>query len=239
MYINLTKNRIKKLRNYGFDIPDSHSHISSDFRCEIPASIKNTVIGPKVKLGAYSYAVSGYIMAANIGRYCSFGEDIQIGRQNHPIDWLSTSPHFYLPAEQVQDMPPTIKAQSSSGYYPHGKAPTVMKVTNIGHDVWIGHGAYIKPGITVGTGAIVAAMSVVTKDLPPYAIVGGNPAKLIRYRFSKNIIEKLLVSEWWEYTPKSLRQFQLHNVEDLLEGNKIESLKKNEFKELHLATFKF
>jgi len=239
MFINLTIKKINKLRNCGFDLPNNLNQFPSDFRCEVPSSTKQTQIGPKVKIGAYSYAVSGHIMAANIGRYCSFGENVQIGRQNHPIDWLSTSPHFYLPAEQIQSMPAGIAAQSSSEYYPHGKAPTAMQTTNIGHDVWIGHGAYIKPGINIGTGAIVAAMSVVTKDLPAYAIAGGNPAKVIRYRFLEKIIEKLLASEWWEYSPKSLLKLELHNVEAFLESDKLQSLQKSNFKELHLKTFKF
>jgi acetyltransferase-like isoleucine patch superfamily enzyme len=140
-----------------------------------------------VSVGAFSY-VSPYcdIHTASIGRYCSIGDHLMV-LTDHPLDGLTTHPFAY---ERVFpspfDGPPIHSFQK-------------VKRTRIGNDVWIGSGAKIKTGVTIGDGAIIAAGAVVAKDVPPYAVVGGVPAKIIRYRFDEPTIERLLRLQWWRY----------------------------------------
>ncbi len=160
--------------------------------------------------GAGSYLNDGGCVRANvfIGRYCSIGRRVSIGAGNHIVTDLSTHPMFvngygrpYSDAEKA-----ALKiADRETG-------PTV-----IGNDVWIGDGAIVLGGVTVGTGAVVAANAVVIKDVPPYAIVGGVPARLIRFRFPDEIIAGVLATEWWEFPIKLVRTLPVKNVFDLLE----------------------
>jgi len=235
----LDKEKLQILTDYGLNIDGNHRNIPDDLVAEVPCSLKRTEIGPQVKVGAYSYMVSGYLFATTLGRYCSIGEEVQIGRQNHPIDWVSTSPFLYLDNREIMPVSDRIAPHLSLQPYQHNEAPTKMRHTTIGNDVWIGHGAIINAGINISDGAIVAAGAVVTKNVPPYAIVGGNPAKIIRYRFNEEIIEKLLTLQWWKYSPKTLEEYQIHDVEKcikLLESKKL-SIEKN--KKILLSMFSF
>lgn len=106
----------------------------------------------------------------------------------------------------------------------------------IGHDVWIGQNVRLARGIKLGTGCVVAAGSIVTKDVPPYAIVGGVPAKIIKYRFSGSVIERLLSLEWWKYSPRHVFDFNIKNPEEFIKN--FESAKeKNELEFLYLRKF--
>ena len=174
-------------------------------RLEAPSSLKWTQYEHSIHLGAFSYQVSGYCFAARIGRYCSFGEDVQIGRQDHPLTWATTSPAFYL-HDQLFDLDSGFNGASDYHSYriKNSKPPTQVKVTNIGNDVWIGHGALIKAGVTIGDGAIVAAHAVVARDVPPYAVVAGNPAVIKKFRIPANLISPMLRSKWWRFAPWQL-----------------------------------
>lgn len=136
-------------------------------------------------LGKYSYIQEGNFFNVHIGRYCSIAPDVSIGGPSHPVDWLSTHPFQYFRDRNY----PNYQLQ----HYDYHQG-----VVTIGNDVWIGSRAIILPGKTVGDGAIVGAGAVVTSDVPPYAIVGGVPAKIIRYRFDEPIINELLDLNWWD-----------------------------------------
>jgi len=115
----------------------------------------------------------------------------------HPLEWISTSPVNYGPAQpQVAQFFADREVGRRTVAPPH-----VNPKVRIGNDVWIGDGAMIKPGITIGDGAVIGARSLVLKDVEPYSIVAGSPAKLIRYRFSEDIVERLQRIAWWRFTP--------------------------------------
>lgn len=175
------------------------------FRLEAPCSLKWTTYQHSIHLGAFSYQVSGFCFGARIGRYCSFGEDIQIGRQNHPLTWVSTSPAFYT-YDRMINLDDGF--EGADDYHDYRFSPSSRgvraKITTIGNDVWIGHGALISAGVTIGDGAIVAANAVVTKDVPPYAVVAGNPAVLKKMRFPAEIIAQMLAAKWWRFAPWQL-----------------------------------
>ncbi|MEA5447868.1 CatB-related O-acetyltransferase [Leptolyngbya sp. CCNP1308] len=121
-----------------------------------------------------------------IGKFCSIASDVKfiMNGGNHRTDWFTNYP-FPIFGQGWESVMPS--------EWPH-KGDTV-----IGNDVWIGYGATLLPGVQVGDGAIIAAQSVVTKSVPPYAVVGGNPAQLIRYRFDEATIEALLDLQWWHW----------------------------------------
>lgn len=160
------------------------------------------------RIGAFSYMGGGNTIMrhiASIGRFCSIASNISAGQIEHPTDYISSSHTFHIMGAtsmwpnfsglaQFQQRNKEYFQQAVHTYQTYQKEHK-DRIT-IGHDVWIGEGAFISRGVTIGHGAIVAAKSVVTKDVPPYAIVGGVPAKIIRYRFDDNTIEKLLSLRW-------------------------------------------
>ncbi len=186
---------------------------------EAPSSLKWTTYEYRIELGAFSYQVSGYCFGARIGRYCSFGENVQIGRQNHPLSWVSTSPAFYL-GDRLFDLGTDFAgAQEYHDYkFTFDGPPTRAKITTIGNDVWIGHGAQIMPGVTIGDGAIVASGAVVAKDVPPYAVVAGNPAVIKKMRVPADMITPLLRSRWWQYAPWQMTHLDPSNLHEFVRG---------------------
>jgi len=146
-------------------------------------------------IGRYTYTCyDDEIVNCEIGQFCSISDEVVIGGAEHPIDWVSTSPVF----QSVKHSGPKRKF---SEFDFDG-----IKKTVIGNDVWIGRRAIIKAGVTVGDGAVVGSSSVVTKDVPPYAIVGGVPAKILKYRFDDETIAKLLKSKWWDLSDEELKK---------------------------------
>ncbi len=216
---------IKQLKSRGVEVL-SHGGLGRNTitlpqqtRIEAPASLKWTQYEHSLTLGAFSYQVSGYVFAARIGRYCSFGEEVQIGRQNHPMHLISTSPAFYL-YDKVFDVGDNFKgAREYRNYrFTHRTAPTRARETHIGNDVWIGHGAYIAAGVTIGDGAVVAAHSVVTKYVPPFAVVAGNPAVVKKFRVNAYFISPLLRSQWWRFAPWQLAHLDIADPTSFLAG---------------------
>ncbi len=138
-------------------------------------------------INSYSYVgKNSIIQNTSIGSFCSIANDVFIGLGTHPTSLFSTSPLFYNSNN-------TFNIRLVDTDYAFDEYQPIK----IGNDVWIGARAIVMDGVTIGDGAIVAAGAVVTKDIPNYAIVGGVPAKIIRYRFSAEKIEKLLKSQWW------------------------------------------
>lgn len=169
---------------------------------EAPSSLKWTKYEHSIELGAFSYQVSGACIAARIGRYCSFGEDVQIGRQSHPTDWASTSPAFYL-GDRIFELGDGFSGSEEyhNFSFTYKNPPTRARITTIGHDVYIGHGAFICAGVTIGHGAIVAGGAVVSRDVPPYAVVAGSPAVIKKFRLPMPRIGQYLNHAWWKYAP--------------------------------------
>ena len=188
-------------------------------RIEVPASLKWTEFEHSIELGAFSYQVSGYCFAARIGRYCSFGEEVQIGRQNHPLTWASTSPLFYLNSMAIAAEGDFNGIEDYVGYrFKNSDPPTRVAVTTIGNDVWIGHGALIKAGVTIGDGAVVAAHAVVARDVPPYAVVAGNPAQIKRLRMPAQFVGAMLNQRWWRYAPWQLQHLDAARPGEFIKG---------------------
>lgn len=184
----------------------SSLHKRSKLTLEEHVSIGYVVIESKhLTIGAHTYIRSDCVLSAvsSIGRFCSISTRCFIGQQksSHPTDWLSSHPFQYTDTALTFD-------------------PVVADVT-IGHDVWIGHSAMILEGVQIGTGAIIATRALVTQDVPPYAIVAGTPAKIIKYRHDPQTIERLLKSQWWNLDVKLLQTLPLNDPAaalDLLEG---------------------
>jgi chloramphenicol O-acetyltransferase type B len=186
---------------------------------EAPASLKWTEYVHMIHLGAFSYQVSGYCFAAKIGRYCSFGEDVHIGRQNHPMTWISTSPAFYLRDRLFSLSDGFSGAKEYHSYkFSFTGPPTKVKITTIGNDVWIGHGAHIMAGVTIGDGAIIASGAVVSKDVPPYAVVAGNPAVIKKFRVPPTLISPLLRLKWWRFAPWQLQHLDPSDIQAFIMG---------------------
>ena len=159
----------------------------------------------RCRIGYYSY-LGKKVRIANkettVGKYCSIARNVWLGPSQHPVDFLSTHPVMYLDMPYGPNLPPECRCKFD------GEKPPC----HIGNDVWIGINSVIMDGVTVGDGAIVASNSVVTKDVPPYAIVGGVPAKLIRYRFSPEIIEALLELRWWDLPIEKIKHLPFNDV---------------------------
>lgn len=162
-------------------------------------------------IGDYSYIMrDGQIWAASIGKFANIASSVRINAPNHPT-WRASLHHFTYRAGDYWP-----EEQNEAGFFEWRRENHV----SIGHDVWIGHGATILPGVTIGNGAAIGAGAVVAKDVAPYTIVGGVPAKLIKYRFSPEIGARLDALAWWDWSHEALRaalpDFRTLPIEDFL-----------------------
>ncbi|MDF1585836.1 LbetaH domain-containing protein [Marinimicrococcus flavescens] len=175
-----------------------------------------TAVGARTRvaetsMGAYSYVVQDAdIIYSTIGRFCSIAAATRINPGNHPT-WRASQHHFLYRASSYR------LGEDEDAFFAWRREHEVT----IGHDVWIGHGAVVLAGRRIGTGAVIGAGSVVTRDVAPYTIVAGNPARPIRRRFDERVAERLQALAWWDWpherVGQALADFRSLCVEEFLE----------------------
>ncbi len=153
---------------------------------------------PRVSIGRFTYGNPAFKLwgseeSIEIGSFCSIAENVTIfGGGEHNSDWVTTFPLRIAYGDSL------------AGKDGH---PATKGKTFIGNDVWIGYGATVLSGVTINDGAVIGACSLVTKDIMPYSIVGGNPAKLLKYRFTEEQIQELLKIQWWNWPHSQIIKF--------------------------------
>jgi len=181
------------------------------------AFIEPTAVLPRgsiFEMGAFSYFSGFAICNMRVGRYCSIANRVQLFERAHPMNWLTANPvaytnhHFGLFSDIGIENPP------GRLFFDETNAHVT---THIGNDVWIGADCLLKPGIRISDGAVVAARSIVTKDVPPFAVVGGAPARILKYRFDEKTIERLLKLNWWTLNLNNI-SFRWDDVDSALEA---------------------
>lgn len=173
------------------------------------------IIYRRCRIGRYTYGyewlLQEFPFADTIGRFCSINKNAKI-LVNHTIDTVTTHPMLYSPFAELFKFKEDL-LQKYGVYTAETdaliKMDSVNRPVNIGNDVWIGANVSILPGITIGDGAVIGTGAVVTRDVEPYAVMGGVPARLIKYRFSREIREKLLEIKWWDWDIDRIE----HNIE--------------------------
>lgn len=195
------KHLFRKIKNIYLQLKERDIILSPD------CHVTNTLFDGKNRIGKNTFLAASFIGRGtyigscchfshiSVGRYCSFGNNIRIIVGSHPsTDWVSTHPAFFSTAKQAGFTYVTEDLYEEKKYIDEEKKYYVI----IGNDVWIGDGASIVAGIRIGDGAIIGANALVTKDVEPYTIVGGVPAKPIRKRFEQHEIDFLLAFKWWD-----------------------------------------
>lgn len=200
-----------RTKRTGVTLPRGIVSVGSDIALESPCVVSRACnLKTHFRLGAFSVMTDsraeGYVGNVEIGRYSSIAYGVNIGMFEHPVNWLSTSTRQYMANHVGGSRPVALRRFDANPR------------TYIGNDVWIGVGATLIDGVKVGDGAIVAAGAVVTKDVPPYAIVGGVPAKIIKYRFDEATISRLLALQWWKYDLADLGDIDWSDVTSAIEA---------------------
>jgi acetyltransferase-like isoleucine patch superfamily enzyme len=163
---------------------------------ELPCVVdKISFRGSLNRFGAFSYGNVGAVLySADVGRYCSIAHEVMVGPTEHPVDWISSHCFVFNDRGTFGHSSDFQDIVSSNSFVANNAR------TTIGNDVWIGYRAFMRRGVVVGNGAIIAANATVVKDVEPYTIVGGSPAKVIRKRFDDVTIKRLQTLQWWDYS---------------------------------------
>jgi acetyltransferase-like isoleucine patch superfamily enzyme len=184
-----------------------NAFIAKNAKVEYPINLMHAVtVYGSVTLGHYTYINVNSVIYPQviIGRFCSIARNCEIGVAEHPIEYLSTHPFQFDKTIFSNNI--AYQEVNKVKWVPHQR-------TKIGNDVWIGAKVVVNSGVKVGNGAVIAAGAVVTKDVPDYAIVGGVPAKIIRYRFSQEIILELKKLKWWNLSMLELKTINFDSIE--------------------------
>lgn len=187
----------RDLMAQGIYLPE-WAKIEGDALIETPAELADALTTGYhgISIGGFSYSWSRLTSAVrSVGRYCSIAAEVGFGQAEHPTGWLTTSSLTY---DKGWMWGRFAQREGKQHTLPRTSHSTMPQIT-IGNDVWIGYRSYIKAGVTIHDGAVIGAHAVVTRDVPPYAIVAGNPGRIIRYRFSDRTIARLLKIRWWDY----------------------------------------
>lgn len=195
-------------------------------------SIGGTAYCGLATIGLLSYSYSPLPEPMTIGRYCSISSGLKFLDSHHPLNLVTTSIITFRDKNVLCRDFTDEEQVSRYGWEIYGN----RQFPTFGHDVWIGRDCTMQMGVNIGTGSVVAANSVVTKDVPPFAIVGGNPAKIIRFRFDEDTISRLLESEWWSYHPKIICAIGFDNIPYFLE--EVARLKTDQAAKLNLPVLR-
>ena len=196
------------LPNYGKHMDEISQRKTDEPRIHTTAQLKSSKIGRyceigervvlrEVTVGDFSYFErNGEAIYSELGKFCSVAANVRINALEHPMERLTMHKVTYRPNEYFR----------FHGLDHAFRERRRAKRVSIGHDVWIGHGAVILPGVTIGTGAVIGANAVVSKDVLPFQIVAGVPAKAIRFRFDEPVRARILASEWWDWPVEKLAE---------------------------------
>jgi len=203
LYFNQATLQQLRSRGISFSRAATYPFAHPDISLEPPFVVQGEVfLDGILKIGAFTGVYGGRLRHVSIGRYCSIAPGLDCGWDDHPSDWLTSSMMGYVP---------DIHGWRTFLGVPEEKLPAYNSLrgcTVIGNDVWIGQGVFLRAGVTIGDGAIIGARSVVTHDVPPYSVVVGQPARIIKSRFSDELIKRMMAVRWWRYNlfdlPKDL-----------------------------------
>lgn len=185
---------VRELRARGLEC-QSGLQIGSRLTAETPIRLSSAVLIGSCELGAFTYVGSGSeLRNARIGRFCSIAANVALGPAEHPLDWVSSHPVGFDGVRYFDEYPDWSAFTSTEVRF-RGNSRT----THIGHDVWIGRNAIVRQGVTVGDGAVIAGGAFVNRDVAPYTIVAGTPARVVRTRFDTPLIEQLSALQWWQW----------------------------------------